>query len=95
MEEIKVITIYDDEDYLRQVSAPVDLKDKDLDMDIEKLEKYCLENDVYAMASVQIGIPKRLVYLKNTSIDYARKIQNNTVTEEEKILAKLEYSLTL
>lgn len=84
MEEIKVITIYDDENYLRQVSAPVDLKDKDLDMDIEKLEKYCLENDVYAMASVQIGIPKRLVYLKNTSIDYARKIQNNTVTEEEK-----------
>lgn len=83
MEEIKVITIYDDEDYLRQISKPVELEDKELEEDLKKLEKYCLENDVLAMASVQIGIPKRLVYLKNTSLEFVQKIQNNTVTKEE------------
>lgn len=35
------------------------------------------------MASVQIGIPKRLVYLKNTNLELIRKDQNNTITKEE------------
>lgn len=83
MEKIKVITIYDDEDYLRQISKPVELNDKELESDLKKLEKYCLENDVFAMASVQIGIPKRLVYLKNTNLELIRKDQNNTITKEE------------
>lgn len=30
MGKIKVITIYDDEDYLRQISKPVELDDKEL-----------------------------------------------------------------
>ena len=37
-----------------------------------------------AMAAVQLGIPKRLVYLKNTNLDIVNKIQNDTLTEEEK-----------
>ncbi len=37
-----------------------------------------------AMAAVQLGIPKRMIYLKNTNLDIINKIQANTVSEEEK-----------
>ena len=36
------------------------------------------------MASIQLEIPKRLIYLKNTNLDIVNKIQDNSVTEEEK-----------
>ena len=36
------------------------------------------------MASIQLEIPKRLIYLKNTDLDIVNKIQDNSVTEEEK-----------
>lgn len=77
MEEIKVITILDDEKFLRQISTPVELFDKELVRDILKLETFCIENEVLAMASVQIGIPKRIIYIKNTRLDIIRKYQNN------------------
>lgn len=87
MEEkkIKSITIADNEEYLRQSSIPVDIKnDKELEENIKVLENYCLENEVMAMAAVQLGIPKRLVYLKNTNLDIIGKIQTDSLTEEEK-----------
>ena len=69
------ITIADNEQYLRQVSVAVDIKaDNDLKNDINVLEQYCQENEVMAMAAVQLGIPKRLVYLKNTNLDIINKI---------------------
>lgn len=37
-----------------------------------------------AMAAVQLGIPKRLVYLKNTNIDIINKMQTDDETEQEK-----------
>ena len=37
-----------------------------------------------AMAAVQIGIPKRLVYLKNTNLDIIDKLNNNKASEEAK-----------
>ena len=64
MEKIKAITIADNEAFLRQISIPVDLSDNELSKDISVLEQFCKENDVMAMAAVQLGIPKRLVYLK-------------------------------
>ena len=85
MNKIKSITIAENESFLRQVSLPVNIKsDKELENDIKILEEFCKENQVFAMAAVQLGIPKRLVYLKNTNLDIANKIQNNTVTEEER-----------
>lgn len=84
MEYIKAITINDDEKYLRQISKPVTINDKDLINDIAILEKFCKENEVMAMAAVQLGIPKRLVYLKNTDLKLIEKFQNNSETEEEK-----------
>ncbi len=81
---MEALTIKDNEAYLRQISKPVKLYDKDLKKDIEVLEKYCEENAVMAMASVQLGIPKRLIYLKNTNIDIINKMQSNNETEEER-----------
>lgn len=81
---MKAITIKDNEKYLRQISKPVELNDKELNDNIKVLEKYCKENEVLAMAAVQLGIPKRLIYLKNTNLDIINKMQRNIETEEDK-----------
>ena len=82
--EIKSITIADNEKFLRQKSAIVDIKnDMDLNKNIKVLDKFCKANDVMAMAAVQLGIPKRIVYLKNTNLDIINKMQDNTVSQEE------------
>lgn len=78
------LTILDNEEFLRQKSEIVDLNDKDLENDIKVLEKYCEENEVLAMAAVQLGIPKRIVYLKNTNLDMINKYQKDILTDEEK-----------
>lgn len=81
--KIEAITIQDSEPFLRQISSPVDIKnDKELMNDIDILDQFCKENNVMAMASVQLGIPKRIVYLKNTNLDIINKIQNNSNSEE-------------
>lgn len=83
--KIESITIEDNEEYLRQISKEVDIKnDKELMNDISVLDEYCKENAVMAMAAVQLGLPKRMIYLKNTNLDIINKIQANTVSEEEK-----------
>ena len=83
--QIKQITIIDNEPFLRQISKEVDIyNDKSLNDDIKVLEDFCKNAEVMAMAAVQLGIPKRLVYLKNTNLDIVNKIQNDTLTEEEK-----------
>lgn len=84
MEKLKAITIADNEAFLRQISIPVDLSDNELSKDISVLEQFCKENDVMAMAAIQLGIPKRLVYLKNTNLEIINKMQSNSETEEEK-----------
>lgn len=80
----KAVTIETDEAYLRQISKPVERDDKEILTDVKELEEYCLENEVMAMAAVQIGIPKRLIYLKNTNLDIINKIQTNSLGEKEK-----------
>ncbi len=62
-------TIENDLDYLRQISKEVDLNDKSYLNDIKLLKQFCEETECFALAAVQIGIPKRIVYLKNTSLD--------------------------
>lgn len=65
--EIK--TIEKDEEYLRQISKDVDFENDNIDDYINALKDYCENNTVYALAPVQIGIPKRLIYIKNTNSD--------------------------
>lgn len=82
--KLKSITIADNEKYLRQISNPINIAtDKELKKDINIIESFCKENEVMAMAAIQLGIPKRLVYLKNTNLDIINKIQTNSTTEEE------------
>ncbi len=82
--KIKSITIEENEPYLRQISIPVEIeKDENLSRDIEILDQFCRENTVMAMAAVQLGIPKRLIYLKNTNLDIINKTQTNSASEEE------------
>lgn len=73
MTKVKAITIATDEKYLRQVSKEVDFDDPDLEKDIKLLDEYCKEHEVFAMAAIQIGIPKRIIYLKNTNLEIANK----------------------
>ena len=83
-EKLQSITIADNESYLRQISVEVDIKtDSSLEKDIKILEEYCLENEVMAMAAVQLGIPKRLVYLKNTNLNVIGKMQTQKTPREE------------
>lgn len=78
MEKLKAITIKENEQYLRQVSKPVEINDPELHNNVVILQNYCMENDVMAMAAIQLGIPKRIIYVKNTNLD----IVNKRATEE-------------
>lgn len=74
-----VKTIENDEKYLRQISKEVKKNDCQLKNDIEVLSNYCKENEVLAMAAIQLGIPKRIIYLKNTDLN---NILDTTIDEE-------------
>lgn len=82
-EEIKAITIAENEDYLRTISKTVELDDPLLTEDIKVLEEYCKTHKVMAMAAIQLGIPKRIIYLKNTNLELINKSQQNILTAEE------------
>ena len=62
-------TIENDEEYLRQISNEVSFDDKSYIDDIKLLEEFCNNTECFALAAVQIWIPKRIVYLKNTKLD--------------------------
>lgn len=62
-------TILNDELYLRQISSYVDFEKDDWEYAIKCLDEYCThEDNCMAMASVQIGIPLRIVYLRKTDL---------------------------
>ena len=80
----KVITIAENEEYLRQISSSVDIvNDNTLLNTVDIIEKYCQEHDVLAIAAIQLGIPKRLIYLKNTNIEIINRIQTDTASKED------------
>ncbi len=80
MDKLESITIENNEQYLRQYSKKVDISDPELHNNIVVLQDYCMQNDVMAMAAVQLGIPKRIVYVKNTNLE----ILNKRLTDEGK-----------
>ena len=64
---LEALTIKDSEKFLRQKSKIVDFTDKDLEKNIKDIEEYCkCNNNLYAMACIQLGIPKRIIYIKST-----------------------------
>lgn len=74
--EIKRKTIENDEEYLRQISEEVSFDDDSYKEDIKLLEEYCLDTECFALAAIQIGIPKRIIYLKNTTLDVSLTDKN-------------------
>lgn len=84
MEKLKAITIKDNEDYLRQISKEVDVRDPEIHNNIVVLQDYCMQNDVMAMAAIQLGIPKRIVYVKNTNLEILDKRTTEEGKEETK-----------
>lgn len=66
---LKRLTIFEDEEFLRQRSVEIDFEKDDINEYILNLKEYCSSNVVYALAPVQIGIPKRLIYIKNSKQD--------------------------
>ena len=72
MKQIIRKTIDNDLEYLRQVSTDVDLEHDNYLEWINDLKKYCHETVCFALASVQIGIPKRIIYIKNTTDDLSK-----------------------
>lgn len=90
--DIKVKTIEKDLKYLRQISKPVDFKDDSYKVALKVLDDFCKkEENCMAMASVQLGIPLRLVYLKKTNLDHleddnyneAKILINPVITKRE------------
>lgn len=66
---MKRLTIFEDEEFIRQISKEVDFEVDNVDEYIKVLKEYCKKNVVYALSPVQIGIPKRLIYIKNSNQD--------------------------
>ena len=82
--QIERKTILNDKKFLRQISKEVDLTNDDYKEVIKLLHDYCIENNnkTLAIASVQLGIPLRLVYLRNTNLEEIF----NSERDESKIL---------
>lgn len=75
---MEALKIDKDLEWLRKVSKFVDLKKDNLTEDIKILEEYCLSHGVFAMAAIQLGIDKRIVYIKNTRLD---KVEDDSWNE--------------
>jgi len=84
-----LITIDTGENFLRQISQPVDIKnDKELSQNIEILKEFTLSHAVFAMAAVQLGIPKRLLYLKSFNPNDSCNTKNVKVMINPEILSQ-------
>lgn len=85
MDEIKTLTIDKFEKLLRTKSLPVTFHDESLEENISLLKKYFNQNDTtLALAAIQLGIPKRIIYLKNTNLDLINRQNRDETTEEDK-----------
>ena len=81
---MKTITIEDNEEFLRSVSKPVIFPDENLENDIKVLEDYFNESDItLALASVQLGILKRIIYIKNSNLDVINRKNYDNETADD------------
>lgn len=72
-------TIQNDEQFLRQISKNVDFKNDEWKKALEKVDYYCKNDDnIMALASVQIDVPLRLIYLKKTNLDKLEEDYNES-----------------
>lgn len=63
---MEALNIRDDEEFLRKISKPVNFTSDDIQKYIDILKEYSFSHSVYAMAAIQLGIDKRIVFIKST-----------------------------
>lgn len=91
MEYLGQKTITNDEEYLRQISKPVDFSKNDWQESIEALDDFCKKStNCMAMASVQVGIPLRVIYLKKTDLERLEEDYNEGKIMINPIIKKSE-----
>lgn len=76
MDKYRLRTIRNDEEFLRQTSRDVEKNDSNLKEYISVLKNYCESSEAFAMASVQLGIPLKIIYLKNAELDNTGSTNN-------------------
>lgn len=75
--EDKRKTIDKDLGYLRQKSIDVDFHNDNYKEWIKELQEYCSKMVLFALAPIQIGIPKRMIYFKNTTEDMSKNADSD------------------
>ena len=78
---LKRITIEDNKEYLRQISTDIDFKKDDLNKYLKDIKEFCEHSELFALAPVQVGIPKRIIYVRNTSQDMTKN--SNSLYNED------------
>lgn len=78
---LKRITIEDNEKYLRQISSDIDFIKDDINKYLEDIKEFCENSELFALAPVQVGIPKRIIYVRNTSQDMTKN--SNSLYNED------------
>ena len=73
---MECLTINDNLKLLRQVSEDVDFEKDDINSYVELLREYCNTHDCFALALVQLGILKRIVYINSTDPTTTQKDEN-------------------
>lgn len=68
-DEIKIKHIKNDLEFLRQRSEEVDFSKDDVKSYIDLLDKATKKFNLYAISPVQIGLPKRIIFFRNTNED--------------------------
>ena len=74
----EALNIQNSEKCLRQKSTKIKLDDEYLTSYIAILENYCQNDEILAISAIQLGIPKRIIYLKNTNLELIARYQNKT-----------------
>lgn len=86
---LELLTIPKHEQFLRQKSLPVDFNDKSYLKDIAQIVEFFKNRDSgYALASIQLGIPKRIVYVRSSNPEcnvdeHPMVLINPTITKME------------
>ena len=89
---LKALTIADSEKFLRQISSVVDFSDSELSQNLKDIKEYCVNNNgLYAIACIQLGIPKRIVYIRSTKPNdtSANAEKDQTLMINPKVLRKI------
>ena len=84
-----VKTIENDEDFLRKKSVEVSFKDTSYKDEIDVLKQFCIERDSFAVSAIQLGIPKRIIYLNKNEENIINKVMINPEVMSKK--GKTEY----